>query len=163
MAETAVINASPLIFLGRAKHLELLRELFGACLVPEPVLEEIFRRGAGDSTAKALGRCAWLKPVTPPDTPGSVTAWGLGPGESSVLATALSRQDDDVVAVLDDLAGRKCAASHDLPVRGTLGCVLVAKQRGLIPLARPVMETLVVNGMYLSRSVLDQALARVGE
>jgi predicted nucleic acid-binding protein len=48
-------------------------------------------------------------------------------------------------------------------VRGTLGLVLVAKQRGRIPAARPVLESLRASGMYLSDSVLNKALALVGE
>lgn len=65
--------------------------------------------------------------------------------------------------VIDDLAARHCAAALGIPVRGTLGIVLAAKKRGIIPLARPVLEDLIANGMYLARNVLDQALMRVGE
>jgi len=87
--------------------------------------------------------------------------WSLGTGESSVLAYAASHPGTE--AVIDDLAGRKCAACLNIPVRGTLGIILIAKKRGLIPFARPVLETLLRSGMYLSRSVLDQALRQVGE
>jgi predicted nucleic acid-binding protein len=66
-------------------------------------------------------------------------------------------------AIIDDLAGRKCAAHLKIPVRGTLGIVLVSKRRGIIPNARPVLETLIRSGLYLSRPVLDEALKRVGE
>ena len=66
-------------------------------------------------------------------------------------------------AIIDDLAGRKCAASLDVFVRSTLGIVLVAKRRGTIELARPVIEDIITAGLYLSRKVLDRALQRVGE
>ena len=66
-------------------------------------------------------------------------------------------------AIIDDLAGRPCAAFLGIPVRGTLGIVLAAKQRGHIAAARPVMEALIKSGLYLSRAVLDEALKRVGE
>ena len=62
-----------------------------------------------------------------------------------------------------DLAARRCAMTLDIPVRGTLGLVLLAKKRGIIPLARPVLEQLKKAGMYLSNSVINQALAQVGE
>ena len=80
-------------------------------------------------------------------------------GESGVLALALEHQRD---AIIDDLAGRKCAATLSIPVRGTLGLVLVAKQRGVIPKARPVIEDMMQAGLYLSRKILDKALRRVG-
>ncbi|MGB3511246.1 MAG: DUF3368 domain-containing protein [Microcoleaceae cyanobacterium] len=41
--------------------------------------------------------------------------------------------------------------------------VLTAKKRGIIPLARPVLEQLRQNGMYLSDRVINQALILVGE
>ena len=87
--------------------------------------------------------------------------WRLGAGESSVLA--LASEHPGTEAIIDDLAGRKCAASLNIPVRGTLGIVLVAKKRGLIPEAQPVIEDIMTAGLYLSRKVVDEALGRVGE
>jgi hypothetical protein len=66
-------------------------------------------------------------------------------------------------AVIDDLAARKCAASLGIPVIGTLGIVLRARRQGIIPAARPVVEDLLRGGMFLSRSLLDRALALVDE
>lgn len=92
--------------------------------------------------------------------PATILTWRLGAGESATLALA---QAHDLEAIIDDLAGRKCAASLNIPVRGTLGLVLAAKQRGIIPKARPVIEDMMSAGLYLSRKVLDQALRRVVE
>jgi predicted nucleic acid-binding protein len=47
--------------------------------------------------------------------------------------------------------------------RGTLGLVLAAKRRGTISQARPVLDDLLASGLYLRRSVLNEALKRVGE
>ncbi|MBF0463320.1 MAG: DUF3368 domain-containing protein [Magnetococcales bacterium] len=163
MAEIAVINASPLIFLSRAGRLDLLQGMASLCLVPEPVRTEIEARGENDRTVRALRMNPWIKVVAGPATPESIAAWGLGPGESSVLAFALADPARNTVVVIDDLAAHHCAATLGIPVRGTLGIVLIAKKRGMIPLARPIMEALLAHGMYLSRSVLDQALTRVGE
>lgn len=65
--------------------------------------------------------------------------------------------------ILDDLAARRCAAALGIPVRGTLGIVITAKQRAVISAARPVLEQLQLCGMYLSDRVINQALALVGE
>jgi len=85
----------------------------------------------------------------------------LGPGESSVLAWAHAHSGSE--AILDDLAARRCASAFGIPVRGTLGLALIAKQRGQIPSARRVLEQLRRGGMYLSDYVMDEALSRVGE
>jgi len=73
----------------------------------------------------------WLKIVETPPVPASVQAWNLGAGESAVLSYALAHPG--VQAIIDDLAGRRCAVVHHVEVRGCVGLVLVAKQRGLVP------------------------------
>jgi len=161
VGEPAVINASPLIFLSRARHLGLLQYFAQPVLVPEPVAEEVRRKGPADVSAKAMAEAPWLEIVSTPAVPQVILEWGLGRGESSVLAIALSHHGME--AIVDDLVGRKCARSLGIPVRGTLGIVLVAKKRGLIPSARSVMEDLIGAGLYLSPRVLADALSRVGE
>lgn len=161
VAEQAIINASPLIFLSRGGQLDLLRVFASKVWVPEPVAGEIRQRGAQDITARMIETTDWLISCSVTVIPNTVTEWRLGAGESSVLALALQHPGTDVI--IDDLAARKCAASLSIPVRGTLGIVLAAKQRGAIPEARPVIEDLVATGLYLSRKVLDAALSRVGE
>jgi predicted nucleic acid-binding protein len=161
MAEVCVVNASPLIFLSRGGHLPLLRIVAARALVPHAVAEELRARGADDITAGQLDAHPWLAIMEPSQPPAVITQWGLGPGESAVLADALKLPGSR--AVIDDLAGRKCAAAFGVPVIGTLGIVLRARRKGVIPAARPVMEDLLRGGMFLSRPLLDRALALVGE
>jgi predicted nucleic acid-binding protein len=162
VAERPAVNASPLIFLARAALLELLRDVAGQeIIVPAPVADEIRRRGPDDVTVRAMQHADWLVVVEPPPIPPLISAWDLGAGESSVLAWAHAHPGAE--AILDDLAGRRCAAVLGIPVRGTLGLILIAKQRGYVPAARPVLERLRKSGMYLSDAVLDRALALVGE
>jgi len=59
--------------------------------------------------------------------------------------------------IVDDLAARRCAVALGIPVRGTLGLVLTAKQRGTI--GPPThFEQRCSCGMYLSNRVMNQAL-----
>jgi predicted nucleic acid-binding protein len=157
----AVANASPLIFLTRASLLHLLQHFARRILVPAPVYSEIRERGSDDITVRALEISPWIELVPPPPVPEQILGWGLGPGESSVLALAYANRGME--AIIDDLAGRRCASLLGIPVRGTLGIVLAAKKRGFIPQARPVIEALIRSGMYLSRSVIEEALLRVNE
>jgi predicted nucleic acid-binding protein len=159
--EIAVINASPLIFLSRGGHMAFLQYVARRILVPQPVAEELLQRGESDVTVRAIRQEPRIVIAPVPPVPAAIEQWGLGPGESAVLAVAHAKSG--AIAILDDLAGRKCATALGIPVRGTLGIVLTAKQHGVIPLARPVMEDLLRGGMYLSRSVLEAVLRRVGE
>ena len=161
MGDVAVINASPLIFLARGGHIDLLRHFARRLLIPEPVAMEILVRGVDDATVKAIKASKWMEVVPSPPVPDLIQGWGLGKGESSVLAIAM--QNPGMEAIMDDLAGRRCAAVLNIPVRGTLGIILVAKQRGVISEVRPVMESLVREGMYLSRRIVDEILGLAGE
>lgn len=161
MAERPVVNASPLIFLSKGGLLDLLKLAGDEIIVPLPVASEIDQRGAADVTAQAIQKTSWLVVTETLPPPALIQAWDLGEGESSVLSWAYANPGTE--AILDDLAGRRCAAALGIPVRGTLGLVLVAKQRGVIVAARPVLEKLRQSGMYLSDKVLNQALALVAE
>jgi predicted nucleic acid-binding protein len=59
--------------------------------------------------------------------------------------------------------GRRCAAQLGIKVVGTVGMVLAAKRRGLVPAARPLIDELIASGLYLSEEIADRALALVGE
>ena len=161
MAESAVVNASPLIFLSRAGLIDLLQLVSSEVIVPEAVAFEINVRGENDPAAWTLAHTSWLVVTQTPPIPPQIQAWDLGPGESAVLAWAHTREGSE--AIIDDLAGRRCAAASNIPVRGTLGLVLIAKQRGHISSARELLFQLRQSGMYLSDRVLNEALVRVGE
>lgn len=161
MAERPAVNASPLIFLSRANLLDLLQLISPEVIVPEAVATEIERRGSNDPTAQAVAGTAWLIVTPTPPVPPQIQAWGLGQGESSLLAWAHAHPGTEVI--VDDLAARRCAAAFHISVRGTLGLVLIAKQRGHITAARPMLMQLRHGGMYLSDRVMNQALALVGE
>ena len=161
MAELPAVNASPLILLARAGLLDFLQLAGPEIVVPSAVADEIRREGPNDPAVRALEATAWLKVVDGPPLPAVIQGWDLGAGESAVLAWAHAHPG--TLAIVDDLAGRRCAAALRIPVRGTLGLVLVAKQRGKIKAARPVLESMRASGMYLSDGVMNRALALVGE
>ncbi len=159
--EPAVVNASPLIFLAGAGLTELVQLAGTPVLIPTAVVEEIERFGPTDPTAVAVKRLSWLVTVDAGPAPAAIERWDLGEGETSVLTWAYAHPG--TTAILDDLAARRCANSLGLPIRGTLGLVLTAKRRRMIPQARPVLEKLRASGMYLSDSVINLALRTIGE
>jgi predicted nucleic acid-binding protein len=160
LAHRAAVNASPLILLARGGLIRLLNLAAPEVVVPLAVAEEVRRRGASDPTVRALAENPWLV-VSEIAVPPLIQAWDLGPGESSVLAYAHAHPV--TLAVLDDLAARRCAVTLGIPVRGTLGLVILAKKRGEIRAARPLLEALRRGGLYLSDAVLNAALALVDE
>jgi len=155
-----VVNASPIIALAKVGQLDLLERLATQVLVPEPVVSEVLAGPADDPAHQALER-GWGTRVRPGPIPVAIVEWGLGSGESSVLAVALERQS--CTAVLDDASGRMCARALGVPLIGTLGVVLRAKRRGLIASASEVATALRDSGLRLDDRMVEAALLSVGE
>jgi predicted nucleic acid-binding protein len=156
-----IVNASPLILLAKVGQLDLLLAGVPEIIVPDIVLSEVGARGPADPVFQEIQRAIWLNIVPSPPIPPQVRIWNLDAGESSVLAVALS--DPECEAILDDRDARRCAQALKIPFRGTLGLILLAKQIGSIPSARPVVEHLRRSGLFLTDELSDQALALVGE
>lgn len=160
MSETWIVNASPVILLAQVGRLDLLERLCSTLLLPTDVAGEISAGPADDPARQAIER-DWGERVATPAIGPSLLEWGLGPGETAVIACA--ERVASSTAVLDDRLGRLAAKAHGINVVGTLGVVLRAKRAGLIPAAAPVLQSLQEAGMFLRPSLLQQALRRVDE
>ena len=157
MDEGFVLDSSPLIALGGVGRLDLVAALAREVVVPEQVAAEVSR--VGDEASRALTDSAFTIAQVQPHP--LVVPWGLGSGETAVLSFAKSQRQ--FVAVVDDLAARRCASSIGVLCRGTLGLVLLAKTRQLIPSAADLLAELEQSGLYLSRDLVEYGLGLVGE
>jgi len=158
--EIWVVNASPVIVLAKAGHLQLLEQLSGEVLLPLPVAMEIESGPKTDAARLAL-EGGWGVRVSASRIPTELLEWGLGPGETAVLAVALERAR--CTAVLDDASARACARAFNVPMIGTLGVVVRARQRGVIASAVEVLRAVRAAGLYLDDDTIRLALRRVGE
>lgn len=160
VAEVWVANASPVIALAKAGHLHLLEQLAGELLLPKPVVAEVLSGPASDPARQAL-ETGWGMRVDLRELPSGLLEWGLGPGETAVLAVALEKAP--CTAVVDDAAARTCAKAVGVPVIGTLGVALRARKRQLVPSARDVIKALIAAGLYVEDEIVRSALQRIGE
>jgi predicted nucleic acid-binding protein len=150
-----------LIVLTRGGHIEVLRAAGERIIVPASVATEIRQRGPDDPTARLLAEAEWLEIAPAAPAPQPIVDLRLDPGESAVLAWALAHPDSE--AILDDLRARRAADRLGIPVRGTLGLLIVAKDLGIVPQVQSVIADLRRAGLYLSEAVVAQVLARAGE
>jgi predicted nucleic acid-binding protein len=147
-----VVNASPLITLGKVSGLWLFEKMCSDLVIPEGVVWEI-DQGSADDPARIwihregthfVRRLEDIHPV--------VIAWDLGKGETDVLSWAYFNREYE--AVLDDRAARNCASSLGLRYRGTLGVMLLAKKEGVLPQIKPLVNKLVDSGFRINEEVL---------
>lgn len=158
--EIWVINASPLILLGKLGRTDLLESLALQVIVPQAVFREVAAGAAGDTAMKAA--LDWAASRVQDDilVPPSISGWDLGAGESQVLAHCLAGGHR---GVLDDGEARAAAKVHSVPLVGSLGVILRARKAGLIPAARPLVDRLIECGSYLAADLVQKALQKVGE
>jgi len=160
-AMTLVFNASPLIVLAKAGLLDCLLPLAESVWIPQAVANEV--RGIKSSTDPASSWLSGRNPLIHTETPISpfVMAWDLGAGESAVIS--LTEKQHGATAVLDDLPARRCAQAMGLQITGTLGLILLAKRKGLIPTVSPALDSVVAAGLYVTNHHLDAIRAAAGE
>lgn len=161
MTEKWALNASPLILLGKARQLHWVPQL-GTVIVPASVSREICE-GRPEDPARRWIEQEIGRSLIVPDVEAStdLIGWDLGSGETAVIAWC--QADGTFEAVLDDAAARRCARIYGIQVRGTLSLVALAKRRGLISQCRPVLKSLIDEGMYVSAALVDQVAQSVGE
>lgn len=156
-----VVNASPLITLASIAQVTLLERLCPDMVIPAAVAAEI-RAGLPQDAARCWLESAGKQYIHPVDSLDPVVAaWDLGAGESEVLTWA--RRQPGSEAILDDRAARNCALTLHVPVRGTLGVVLLAKREGLIPMVQPIFQQLLDVGLRAAPEIVAAALELAGE
>jgi predicted nucleic acid-binding protein len=158
LAEVWIVNASPLILLGKIERLALLPRLADELRIPAAVLAEV-EAGAGQ-VASATRRWAAPYVVANYPLPRELTSLAMGRGETQVIAHCLGTLHR---AVLDDLAARKAAHRLGIPVIGTLGVLRLAQQCGLVTALAPEFERLQAAGLRIQPALIDTILRAVGE
>jgi predicted nucleic acid-binding protein len=76
-------------------------------------------------------------------------------GENEVLAWAYENPGYEVI--LDDRAARNCALSLNLPVRGTIGFLLLAKGSGYLKEITPILLQLEQAGFRIDSTIISGA------
>ena len=146
-----VWNTSPLLVLAKIQRLDLLTQLYARLVIPEAVLAEIGAK-ADDAAAQIQALVATPRVTVPRATPQTLAGLpvDLGAGEREAIALALETAAD--LVVLDDQAGRRLARARGLPVTGTVGVLVEARARGLLPALRPELERLRAAGLWLAEA-----------
>lgn len=160
MDKIVIADAGPLIAFARLHQLGLLPQIFGRVLVTDIVFSEC--AGRVDFIESPLIRDAvssqQLELCTAPDF--SAFAQKIDAGEASAIAVAI---EYGCGVLMDDKAGRTMATNAAIPVIGTVGALVLAKRKGLVPLVKPLLESLVASGYFLSEVIVAAALAAAGE
>jgi len=144
-------DASVLITLDNIGRLDLLREMYGSITITPEVSQEF-----GDPLPE------WVKAQAPnPSETVRALSAVVDQGEASLIALALECKNP--LILLDDLKARKLATRLDLRFSGLLGVLLKAKQNGILPAVRPLLNDLKAKRFRLSSDMEQTLLKLAGE
>lgn len=125
-----VADTSPLNYLIRLGHADVLQQIYGRVLAPDGVLLEMSHPDAPPEVRGwAAAPPAWLEPTPAPNLDLTL-AEELGMGERQAISLALELRAD--VLLIDEFAGRREAKARSLNVAGTLAVLLQASLRGYL-------------------------------
>lgn len=158
--EPVVLNNTPLVALWSLGRLDLLEALFGEVLIPAAVREEFLARDGGDR-ARALEAAPWIRSVTLAHPRRALAFGGLDLGEAEVLALAEERAAR--LVLLDEKKARRYADRLGFAKTGTVGLLLLAKEKGLIDLLKPWLDRLQEAGLHIAPDLVSKALEMAGE
>ena len=85
----------------------------------------------------------------------------LDPGEVTAIALALSLPGSTLI--IDEAAGRRAARELGIRMTGTLGILLKAKNQGIIPAVRPLLQKLQAANFRMSETLITAILTEAGE
>jgi len=156
-----VCNTSPLQYLHQIGCLEIVKQLAAEVLVPPAVVEELSVGHNHGLDLPDVEGLTWIQVREPASAPALPIATDLGRGESQVLALVL--EHPGFVAVLDDAHARSVAEALHLPLTGTLGLLLAAKTRGLIPSVSKALDALDAHRFRVSPATREAVLRLAGE
>ena len=157
-----VADAGPLIALAQIGHFGLLESLYRRLRIPPAVRDEVAIPGPGRPGSAEVAGAAWIEVVEPQDrTAVGLLRERLDLGESQAIVLALAQNAD--LLLMDEARGRRVAEARGLHKTGTVGTLIVAKRRGLIPAVAPLLDELVARGFPMGEELHRSAKALAGE
>ena len=149
MSERVVEDSTCLIALERIGQIKILPALFEPVLIPPAVAQEF-----GISLP-------WLKVERLSDRAlAAALKMMIDDGEAEAIALS---QEQKCRIILDDRQARRVGQDMGLRVIGTVGILILAKQRGILSTVKPVLQNLDDIGFYISAALKAEVLRLVEE
>ena len=164
-AAQIIADSGPLIALAISGLLSHLPELCGEVWVPQQVLNECLAKegapGFAEIQKSVKDRIIHVHPDTP-ESDEMIKSLGrlLDPGKAQAIKLALMYH---CVLLIDEKSGRSTARSLGIAVTGSLAVLLKAKNTGVIPSVKSVVDKLQQHNYRYSKALIAQLLKKAGE
>ncbi len=159
-----VSDTSPISNLFRIGRLELLQLVYGKVVVPEAVMRELLELEKRGIDLTPITQANWIEiiPVKDHEMVISFQQKMIDEGESEAIVLAIELQAEYLL--IDERLGRAVAESAGIKVVGLLGTLREAKQLGIIPEIKPILDEMrTVARFRISETLYRLILTEAGE
>ncbi|MEY4538256.1 MAG: hypothetical protein RLZZ306_13 [Bacteroidota bacterium] len=151
MPKTIISDTSCFIILSNIGELELLHKVYGEIITTIDIAIEY---------GETLPDWVEIKAVKD-NYKQQLLELQIDKGESSAIALALEIPESMVI--LDDYKARKIASRLGINYTGTIGVIIKAKLKGIIPSIKPILEKIKQTNFRISIEIELQALKEANE
>ncbi len=160
---TIISDTGPIIALAKVKHLNLLKSLFEKVNITSVVYKELMAKTGeeADEIEYALKDFIKIEEIDSfPEIENMLKE--LGAGEKQVIELAYKNKDRAVL-LIDDKAGRNAAKKMNIHVSGTIGLLVIAKNKKLIENISVILKLMREKGYWFSDEIIETAKRLGGE
>jgi predicted nucleic acid-binding protein len=143
-----------MIALDRIGLLHILPKLFGRVIRPQAVVDELYAGKSIYGGSESIFDGDWIDLY--PNPKEMILRKELGAGETAVIALALKLNAD--LIILDDLAARNVANGLNIKLTGTLGIILAAHKKGILPEITAAINDLQSCGFRISSDLINKLI-----
>lgn len=151
MPAIIVSDTSCLVLLDKLGKLDLLKSLFGKITVTDIIKKEFGKPMPEFIEVKNPENKVYQK----------VLEKTLDSGEASALALAL--EEPEHLLIIDDYIGRKEAKRLQLTITGTMGILIIAKEKGLINSVSEFVTEIRKTNFRLNESLIEEVKKKCSE
>ena len=145
----AICDTSPLIFLVKIGRINVLQKLYTSISIPPAVQSELYTNLSSDEILiRELIKQGSITVVTASPQSLEMVPEELGSGEEEALA--LMHDMHRAILITDDSQARTYCRAHSFQVTGTIGVLVEAYYRKIIPPSEDDIDHLIEAGMWLS-------------
>lgn len=162
---TIISDTGPIIALAKIQHLNLLKSLFEKVYITPIVYKELMSKTGveeEEEIEKALKEFITIKEIeaSPPEV--EYTLKEIGGGEKQSIELAY-KSKSSAILLIDDKAGRQSAKRLNIPTTGTIGVLIIAKNKGLVENVTGILKLMREKGYWFSDEIIETAKKLTGE
>ena len=141
-----ISNSTPLINFAAIRRLDILEQLFGKIHIPKAVEQELLEKGreypsAAELKERWFRHDLWIECLEVQDMRSCrLLKMQVDNGEAEAIALALEHHPQWLI--LDEAEGRAIAKSYGIPIIGSIGCLIEAKNRHIISAIQPLLDSM---------------------